>query len=63
MSRRSKAKACAHLENSGEVAHVEEVVELGRCREHLGLHCTPQADGHLGEVSYHLQEGIGSTIK
>lgn len=43
-----------HLENSGEVAHIEEVVELGRGREHLGLHRAPQADGHLGQVPNHL---------
>lgn len=51
-----------HLENSGEVAHVEEVVELGRSREHLGLHCAPQADGHLGQVPDHLRRRDSANI-
>lgn len=45
-----------HLENPGEIAHVEEVVELGRGRKHLGLHRAPEADGHLGQVSNHLRK-------
>lgn len=40
--------ALRYLENSREVAHVEEVVELSRRRQHLGLHSAPQADRHLG---------------
>lgn len=47
---------CArYLENSGQIAHVEEVVELGGCREHLRLHRPPQANGYLGQVSYDLR--------
>lgn len=52
-----------HLENSGEVAHVEEVVELGRGREHLGLHRAPQADGHLGQVPNHLRRRGSATCQ
>jgi hypothetical protein len=47
--------AACHL---GELAHVEEVVELGGRGQHLGLDLVPQRDGHghqLGGGGHHLQ--------
>lgn len=49
-----------YLENPGKVTHVEEVVELGGCRKHLGLHRSPQGDGHLGKASHNLHDRRGN---
>lgn len=50
--------AVSHLEDPGQVTHVEEVVELGRRRKHLGLHRAPQGDGHLRKVSHDLPSAV-----
>lgn len=40
-----------------QLPHVEEIVEFGRCRQHLALDLVPESNGHghqLGSNIYHL---------
>mmetsp|Transcript_14055 Transcript_14055/g.57079 ORF Transcript_14055/g.57079 Transcript_14055/m.57079 type:complete len:672 (+) Transcript_14055:7076-9091(+) len=51
------------LEHLAELAHVEQVVELGGRREHLGLHLVPQVDGYGHQLLRGCDDVCGEDIR